>query len=567
MEVQDPATTAAVELLIRELKSSRFHDSWGAISQNLVHYCPRIRSRRQQKMLFDSLWTSPFLQSVSVDNITTWFEISEAIFTWKLDISEPQIKLADFFLFWDEALRKCQHWSVAHLALLSGALSTDGKFQEFQERYAVDGSDTVASRYVAWRFKIFMPLWTAAITKQPQSPAIIEQLALIFVGQYPGEDAKNIPCSLLSQILMDLCVRLLSGEISQHSFLSRHLSQVSHVLQVTLLSVPDTLISRILSQLCVATSNLATKELNDGENDYKSLFYTHLLLTVVSVLKATVVRAEPHIQVCRQVMFILFNLSFITESFGTVGFEEFELSYEVTTLGLLRDNLNLLSVTEVMRSNLRSNTQNEVSNARMVFLFTFLERVLPYAAYPKPYFDEYLLPLIFGFIASPQTRIAEAAHSACLALISNQTVPYIQTWKLHGCKSYLLVSLSQFRQGRLNSGQLTMISQTIASQFASITRVAKDFSRQILQTIYLAVLNCENDAMRPVLIECLIGQLPFVSHKYVWDWLDNCYELILKSRDHRVQLLDKLWQCILGSSDNTLLIEWWFRQGLPSSKL
>lgn len=562
----------AVDYIINALSKPNFHGDIKAILNNLVYYVPRVRSKVNLDRLLHAMFCSKAWETALQNDFISLQESSEAIFSWKLEISEPVISVNEFYQAWDSAVTDCNMWSAGQIAIIGGALKAQNKFKSLQTRYFLDERGSVVEIYTRWKRQYFLPLWRQIFMRSVRTPKRLEQLTLILSAVFSPRDSAFVPCDPLCEVLIGLSIAYIQDPSRCEPSVARNISNIAKTLEAALQYASKKVTSRSLKLICTATFELSLRELNNPKSVYSSQAYSNQLLTVVLIFRGCVTQPViPDIWYL-QIIVSLYYMNFILQDFGRVGFESYEFIYEVCTTAIKMKPESYVNSLEVMRGNLWPSVMNNaVNDSRALFLLTFVESTVADMTIDAKLLHSILVPTLNHFVRSPNTVICESAHAAQLALFSNHVSPdCLQKWKCGNCLEYLDLSTNQFLAGFLSSSQVVHVYTSIVREAAFLHPYNDDLVREILHFTYLRILNSWKMGPEIVatLIECLVVQIPHASQKYIIDWLDNCLSLINSCGQGKEKLLDHLWLQLTSNEITDDAFSWWYENVVrASSKL
>lgn len=560
----EPSQTA-IDYLITSLTKKSFPGDTAGLLHNLVYYTPRIRSRWQLVRIVGAILHSP-LWNAAPEAFLAVYDMTQAVFEWKLQVSEPLIPVGEFYHVWDQAIEGCSSWSLAQLAILAGILTTRDRFEQLQAVSFVDDSGAVSGLYARWRREWFVPIWTQMVARNLANTVVINHLSLLYSTVHAEGDSA-MPWDVLTHSLFELAMQHFKTP-GEATFVARHLNRIAGTLRSALPHTPAATVSKVLGRLCQVTFELSTTELNNSAlHGYSAKRYSDTLFTAVLLLQGCLSHRAAAAQWYHQTMVSLFFLNFIAQDFGTAGFEAYQYVYELSLTGVTASFSGLSHCYDVMRGNVWPVQENKANDSRALFMLAFMERALPLVPLPREFVDSAVTPTVTEYIHSPCRELMETAHTVQLSLFANTVSDTCLTqWKLHNLQPYVELSTGQFLRGKLSSKQLLLVYQTVAHQFPYLSAAHKDLSRELLHYTYLQILNCGSQDKKSTLVECLMYQLWFVNPRHLVDWLDTCLELI-GTCPNKEPLLDELWDIVANAKSDTAR-HWWYSRVLPAqSKL
>ncbi|SCU82870.1 LANO_0B07712g1_1 [Lachancea nothofagi CBS 11611] len=549
-----------VDYIINALQRANFNGGAQGISSNLLYYLPRIRRMSKLENLVESVLESKLWSTALNGNFSILQEMTEAIFSWKLEISEPAISISEFYEVWDVAIKRCQTWTIAQLAILCGALCTKSKFESLQSKFFLDDGGLVAQKYIMWKERIFIPVWRQLFVKSLDHPEEAEQLAIFLTRIFEPNDLKRVPADPLTNVLMKLSLSYVRNPQVSTPTVSKSLSHIAKTLEVVLPIVGPQLVTQALDLICVICFELSQKELLAPQANYSSQVHSNQLLTTILIFRGCISRGRVPLQWYRQVAISLFYLNYIVQDFGKVGFDSYEYIYDVCATGIMQDFAQYSGYLEVMRGNIwDSQINNAVNSSRILYLLNFMESTLTQIKVTPAFLENFIVPVLSHFGKSSNTAICEAAYAAHLSLYSNHfSGRALQVWKTSHCRDFLNVSTTQYLNGILSSTQLVHIYCAIAEELPTLRQINNDISREVMQFTYLRVVNSGGESPQVVatLIQCLIKQLPHIGEQYLVDWLENCVELIRLCPSERDRILDSIWAEVTSAGISNRGLTW-----------
>ncbi|QLQ80295.1 hypothetical protein HG537_0D02960 [Torulaspora globosa] len=543
-----------------------------AVLNNLVYYTPRTKSVKQLIRLVNAIFQGTSRAQFDVLEV---FEMSQAIVEWKLEISEPVISPVEFFRIWDLCFRGCYSWTKWKLSILAGILSTREKFRSLQAGNFVDDSGQIMKLYDSWKRDIFIPTWCEFVKS---SNSDIGKLVLIYgVISSPSDACKYgfLPWNVVTVHLSRLFLRHITGgqavRDSGEAFFDKNLSRMAKTLQTSLAKSEKRVITDFLSLLCRGSYDLAFLELRNQTQvkDYSNQYFSHILFTAVvslnSILQAT---ARAPISWYVQIIMILFNLNFITEDLGVVGFDSYQSVYEIACTGIaLADEQTVyFDTVKVMNGNIwiGSSSGNKINRAKLLFMLKFMGSTLSeLSSIPIPFIKEFILPLQRLYMDCPDENIRESTHIMTLSIFTshNNNTDFLQ-WECQNYLPYLDLSTNQFLQQKISDKQLMLIYQKLSTQLPILQLVSRHLSREALHYTYLKILNCHSLNAQAVLLKCLIYQILYSNEQHLVDWLDTTQELLSSikfTHEQRHDIITTLWD-VLSHSKSDAAFKWWYGQ-------
>lgn len=536
-----------------------------AILNNLVYYTPRTKSVGQLTRLVNAIFQGTSRPGF---NVLELFEMSQAIAQWKLEISEPAIPPRQFYEIWDSCFRRCYSWTRSKLAILAGILSTRENLKSLQTGNFVDGSGQIIKLYDSWKRDIFIPTCCEFVRSSKRD---ISSLIMIYAAISSPFDAKYgfLPWDIITIHLSRLFLRHMTGQAEP--FFEKNLSRMAKTLQTSLAKSEEPVVSDFLSLLCRGSYDLAFLELRDQTQtkDYSKQYYSHILFTAVvslnSILQST---GKAPVSWYAQIIMILFNLNFIAEDVGVVGFDSYQSVYEIACTGitLADEQAVYFDTVKVMNGNIWVGTSsgNKINRAKLLFMLKFMGSTLSeLSSIPIPFIRDFIQPQQRVYMDSRDEDIRESAHVMTLSIFSSHSndSDFLQ-WECQNYLPYLDLSTSQFLQQKISDKQLIMIYQKLSSQLPILQHVDRHLSREALHYTYLKILNCHPHQLneQAVLLKCLIYQILYSNEQHMVDWLDATQELLSSikfTHEQRHDIITTLWD-VLSHSKSDAAFKWWY---------
>lgn len=556
----------AVSYLINLLRTGRIQNHDGLLN-NLVYYIPRLQSIEALQHLV----TSTFDSNVWVyKDLFELYEATQAIFQWKLEISEPTVSLEDFYSVWDFSIAQCQSWTPQKLAILGGILSTKERFKALQRNNFLDDSGKVIKLYNRWRNEYFMPIWCSLICK-PRPLARLNEMVAIYATISEASDLRwtQLPWNTVTSALTDLSTSYIRYPPAKDSPITRNLNRFVKTLQISVARSDSQVVSTVLRSLCRECFNLCTREVNSAQpnKSYSVEYYRNVLFAIIielaSILSATQKIPEYWYP---QVIMCLFFINFISQDVGIQGFDSYEYVYDFITTGvtMLNDTSLYMHVLDTMLGNVWKELPhpNKPNDAKIVFILNYLEKTVPNIINLSPQFIEtIIIPLQQAYIDSSNSEIRESMHLLLLSLFENCVSSNDLTlWQARHYHEYIDLATIHFLRGSLSEKQLLIVYQKMSSRLKILQSIDEDLSKSTLHYTYLKIINCTKTEQQRVLLLCLIYQLPFASPKFVIHWFDTCQELISTiafDKNQKSTILVAFWE-VISSMKSDAALKWWY---------
>lgn len=587
------------------------------ILNNLVYYVPRIKDNTQLKLVIYSLF--------HIDNVTLLDdpfqlqEIAQSIFLSKLSISEPTLPISMFYKIWDSVICNMENrWTLPNLAMLSGILITKDVYESLQNTFYIDDHIGTQSLYTKWRERYFIPVFVNAIntivrassrnSRITQREDLVDYLVSLYstvaysMDSTNNNDNKKLPWDLITESSISIIIKYMTGTSKYPAFLNKRINCIALNLQnciphTDLKTIKEGLVN--LNYHCKLLSN--SQQYGDTPNkSYSDRFFSNILLSIILTFKSILTSKSSRIlrdgtplsesDTLIQFLESLFYLHFITMDFGVIGFQSYEMIYDILCAEIVRRSNNdpskqyynsvlqrLLSVG--IRRDLRY--PNKVNDSKMIFLLDFIKNTVPSICPSdlKSVVRSVIEPLIMNeTLNSPYLDIRESSHSVVIELLSMVTTTTttdaeIQRWQLSNILPYMNRSFDQHIMKLISKEQLYIIVQRLGGSVQVLSIYKHDFQREWLQNMYRRLMDLNIDEsmtkvemiqLRTTLLECIIFQIPYINSKYLTDWLENIEELaktLLIDDCHYNEIIDTLWN-VISESKSDIAIKWWYSRGL-----
>ncbi|CEP60040.1 Pex8p LALA0_S01e01640g [Lachancea lanzarotensis] len=546
---QTPELESAVDHLVTILHQPIFTGEIHDILSNLVYYIPRLRRKRKLEQLVSGFLESQLWSMLLGEDRSVLQETAEAIFSWKLSISEPVISVAEFYAVWDRAIKNCKAWNISKLTVLTGILGTRAKLDTLQTQFFLDDSNSVSGKYRNWKYELFMPVWRQLFREtMKHSPREAEYLAVLLSCIYENRDVNEVMGEQLAPVLLQLSLTVINDYKKSPSFVSKNLGSIAKTLESTLSKTNIVVVTNALRAVTATTFDISLREMHAPRANYSTQIYSNQLLTVISILRGCLSRPAIPKEWYSQVIMSLFYVDFIAQDFGKKGFQSYEYIYKISVAGCTVDVAQYYNCLDTMRGNIyQSSGNNVVNNSRILYLLNFLEFSLGIVPVTPDFLSEFFVPVVTFYAASSDANICEAAQATQLCLYNNKSAgEFLQVWKTTHYLEFLEQSTQRFLAGVLKSSQLIHIFAAIAQEIPALKPTNPDISREVLHYTYLLVLNHQKESSEVVstLIQCLAQQLPHIKTKYITGWLENIIELIQFCPAQKEKIFDCLWKQI-----------------------
>ncbi|AMD19077.1 HBR176Cp [Eremothecium sinecaudum] len=547
-----------VDYLVNRLGPGQVYgDNVSEVTRGIVYHIPRVRDRKQLQRLVNAMFNSKIWHIPALD-ILELYEVTQAIFRWKLKISEPSISIKDFYDTWNNAFYSIRTWTLPQLAILSGVLSTKTEFLSVQQQYFIDDSSSCARMYDDWMAKHFLPVWTVMLEKYKSLPPKFEQLVLMYAPLRNKRSGVGINSGNVIQCLFNLVIKYITSK-DDSSFVGRHLNDIAFVLNALVSDGSQAVLSSILHQLCQVSYDLSLKELTRQETvRYDVKYYANIMFTFVLILDGCLHNKARIPGLHHQAIMILFYINFIVQDFGKEEFHSYQRVYQVSA-SILAHNVDIMNASlQVLLGNIWK-TDTKANTSRIIFMLEFLETTLLHIPINSQYIDKVLQPIIMSYIHSTNSIVRENAHAVQLSIFqSPNTSETPIAWKSISLKPYLELILTQFASNLVSKEQLLTVYETINSQLPYISIKYPGIVEELLQFTFSKVRDCSKIPTKVVLSECLILQCGALSGDGICKWLDTCQELITQlPQPGQLELKWKMWE-LVKKSRNDAAIQWWY---------
>lgn len=574
------------------------------ICNNLVYYIPRIRTCEQLDRAINVLFqlNNPSL----VDDAFKLQEVVQSIFQWKLSISEPSVSISSFYRSWDTVIMNPrQKWTVAKLAMLSGILLTENIYEGLQNEYYIDDNRKTRDLYKHWRDNGFIPIFKYMLTDMLRDPShsndidVLVSLYSTVAYSFNASQVRTLPCNLLAESSLNIIIKYITQTSKYPEFLNKRINCIALSLQKSIPYTDLVIVQQIIVKLNHHCEMLAEKEkTSDMPNrSYSDSFYSNTLLTVVLVFKSILASfgkpitnkiSSQNKNISTEILKCLFNLNFITLDFGVVGFQSYEMVYDVICQDLIKMNnannpkhyYHYILQYLLNKISLNLPYPNKINDSKMIFFLNFVEKTLIYIS-PSTLnltLKDIIEPVILnGTLDSQYHDIREASHSVMMNVLSiSATDSSLQQWQIYHIKEYMNHSIDQYLLSLLSVDQLFIISQKLGAAIELLTIIKHDFQREWLHNLYFRLINL-NDSQsqskeliqhRTTLLKCIVYQIPYIHARHLLDWLENIQELsqkLLLDDCHYRDITDTLWD-VISKSRSDISIKWWYTCGIQTTR-
>ena len=549
-----------------------------AILNNLVYYIPRAQKESQLVSLCNSFFESPILSDIDPLEL---YEVGRAIFKWKLQVSEPTIPLSNFFTIWNRCFINCKSWTLPKVSILGGILTLKNEYQLLQKSYFIDESGHINEIFRTWREDLFIPSWVGLFNQSlNHDPALTDLLTVLYSTICEKNDIFKKVMEPLWTTMSYSCIQLLIKRvyepfeiIPEHKFYRDNLNNLTKMLQYSMSKTNMDCISKIFDDLIEISVNMAQRELNSPmpNKSYDSPLYSRkfigLILTIRACLESRLNNVP--VQWYEKTLVILFNLNFIAQDFGSVGFESYEFVQAVSVYGLLKDSRNIDIIFSLIDTFQRYTNPglkypNKINDSRVIFLLDYLDRIIKRS--PRIDFQflcETVWPIISLYLAHRSQDIRENAHAAMLTVLLNPcNDDQSLQWKRNRLLEYSSMAINQYENGYLSKEQLHVIFKTLGNCLPVICNIDKDITMTLLHLVYRAIVNSSGKelSISKELLKCLPYMLPYCHPSHVTDWLDNISQLVQQSKWNKSDK-DEVWEStwlVISTMHNDDALKWWY---------
>ncbi|KAK5779398.1 hypothetical protein RI543_003289 [Arxiozyma heterogenica] len=575
------------------------------ILNNLVYYVPRIRDAPQLELLISSLF--------HVENVTLLndpFQLQEtvqSIFLSKLSISEPTVSISTFYKIWDSVIDNMNNrWTLSTLAMLSGILITENVYESLQNRFYMDDQRNTQKLYKKWRETYFIPIIVHTLNSFlkmsntnksiTQNTDLIDYLVNLYstVTYFMNFKSNNriLPWNLITESSISIIIKYMTNASKYPAFLNKRINCIALNLQNCIPHTDVKLIRQVLRDLnyqCKVLSH--NQQYGDTPNiSYSNRFFSNILLTLTltfkSILtsKTNILNNENSLDkddILIQLLESLFYLHFITLDFGIIGFQSYEIVYNILCLEIIKicnnhpskQYFNLI-LQKLLRCNPRNvKYPNKVYDSKIIFILDFIKNTITAicSSNVKLAIQSVIEPIILNnTLNSPYIDIREVSHSVIIHLLSMMTTDSdVRQWQLSNILPYANQSFDQYIENLLTEEQLYIIAQRIGGYVQLLSIYKHDFQREWLHNIYRRLINLTVNSnitkikmiqLQTTLIKCIIYQIPYINAKYLKNWLENIDELsktLLFDKYHYSEIIDTLWD-VISESKSDIAIKWWY---------
>lgn len=573
----DSADVRHIIALLKSQNTSR-NGAVPAILNNLVYYIPRVQNESDLASLCGSFFESPILSGIDPIEL---FEVGRAIFKWKLQVSEPTIPLSTFFTAWNHCFINCKSWTLPKLSILCGILTLKNECQQLQKSYFIDDSGQINKIFKTWREDMFIPLWIGLFNQSlNHDPTLTELLTVLYSTICEKNDISNKVMEPLWTAMSYSCIQLLikrvyepSEIIPQHKFYRDNLSNLTKMLQYSMSKTDIECISKIFNDLIDISVKMAQRELNSPmpNKSYDNPLYSRKFIGLILTIRACLESRSNNVPVqwYEKTLVILFNLNFIAQDFGSVGFESYEFVQAVSIYGLLKDSRNKDMIFSLINTfqqytNPGLKYPNKINDSRVIFLLEYLDGINKRS--PRidfKFLSETVWPIISLYIEHRSQDIRENSHTAMLSLLLNPGNDNISLqWKRNRLLEYSSMVIKQYENGFLSKEQLNVIFGTLGNCLPVIHNVDKHITMTLLHLMYRTIINssAKDPSISKELIKCLSYMIPYCHPSHVTDWLDNISQLVQQSRWSQSDK-DEVWESIwlvISTMHNDDALKWWY---------
>lgn len=575
-----------------------------SIVDNLVYYVPRLQDPKIVFSLISSLFETTLWFEEDVDPVKI-LDMAQAIFYWKLEISEPTLTVDEFFQLWNSVIINNKGWSVYKLALLSGICTSVDKFEELQRKYYIaEAPRQIRNMYHYWKYDIFMNSWCQFLLKYAddnrKDVPRIETLCLLYCPISKLEDisvsnAKGLHFPLYFVIisLSNLAIIYALDHPPEGEFLARNINQVARTLQLLLPQCDNQKeISMIMDEICVACFNISSRESSSEmpNKDYSGVkYYSNTLLTFAIIFKGVLnSKTKKTRSIYYQILTCLYYLNFIALDFGTIGFESYEYTYNACVFGVTTPGDELVvyyNLLTTFNNNIRHSLKypNKINDSKLLFFLDFLKKSIETTTLnfgpnstAADFVNNVITPLKIQYLNSNDEVIRDNMHSVMLATFCNNISGHcLLEWQRKNFLSYLATSTEQYtRHNLIKDDQIIHIYQTMGYRMADLDALALHnsdscpLSRETLNFTYLQVKNGRNKVIRLTMLKCLIYLIPYINHNYILIWLNNVMQLFDEdlgptNRDDQNILFGTLWEVIPNIKTTDVALKWWYTTIVP----
>ncbi|CDO92859.1 unnamed protein product [Kluyveromyces dobzhanskii CBS 2104] len=555
----------SIRHLLLALNNSSINKSAITESQalnNIVYFLPRITDPEILAQLIHALfhWTP--------QHLTIWegFEAASAIMKWKLEISEPRLRIDKFVLAWKQEIELCSVLNLYQLATVAGLISCRHQLDNLQEHLFIDDSGTASEELKDIRFRHFMPYWKQYMSLSRDDYQLVDDLCTLYSMVHSQSD-HGIPHELVFQSLFNILIEYIRTDnrqdVGPNSFAHKHLNLICKACEHSIAHVRDhNLLMNKLNELKQTMEDLSEKEALSGEKDYTEKYYVNTLFAVVLVLCGY----QPTNTSVRAMALTLFHSSFILHDFGTDGFTKYrELIFSVCSF-TCKEFVLFDQILKEMLTKMQFVMQNKVYHSKMIFVMEFLQLNLAELKIPNAqYLEKCIEPLIGPFLDSADVSLRESAQLSWLEMFNNESWNTdVRNFKLKRLRCYLSDCFQQYKDGLMTEEQLVLIWKTLSPTIKYLSNFDHDLIRDLIHMTYRRMINTENLEMKSVSIYCLIEQLYNVTDDYLWHWLDTCYEFLNGvPPTMKEAVITKLWE-YTSHSHNEVAIRWWYDRVVPN---
>ncbi|KAG0657347.1 hypothetical protein C6P45_002452 [Maudiozyma exigua] len=549
-----------------------------AILNNLVYYIPRVQITSDLVNLCESFFESTILGDIDPLEL---FEAGRSIFKWKAQVSEPTIPLSRFFAIWNQCFMNCKAWTLPKIAIVCGILTLKDEYQVLQKSYFIDDSGHINSMFRSWREDLFMPLWIGLFKQSLDHHDDLTELLTVFYSTIcERNDISKKTMEPLWTVMSYSCIQLLTKKVYEpyeiilkNKFYMENLNNLTKMLQYSMSKTDTECISNIFDDLIEISVNMAQREEDSSmpNKSYDNPFYSRKFIGLILTIRACLESRPKYVPVewYRKTLVILFNLNFIAQDFGSVGFESYEFVQSVSIYGLIKDTPNKNMIFSLINTfqqftNPGLKYPNKINDSRVIFLLEFLDGINKRSPQVDfKFLHETAWPIVSLYLTNRSQDIRENAHTAMLSLLLN-TSNDIQSlqWKRNRLLEYSSMVINQYESGYLSKEQLHVIFETVGLCLPVIGDLDKDIVMTLLHLVYRAVINSsgKDHIISKELIKCLSYILPYCDPLHITDWLDNTSQLSQQSnlsKSDKEEIWQSMW-LVISMMRNDEALKWWY---------
>lgn len=601
-----------VNMLLSILRSTSNNLQVSNLLSYVCHYFPRVKNEGNLKLLSSALFENSiiFNDVININDSYLIIEAVKALFDTKIEISEPSLPLPEFYHSIIEALFESNLAPYKKVLVITGILLSKPLYETQSIPETHSFFEKSYSSLINLNHELLVTIFQNAQINGFEINTLTSIALSCSLPFFNKNQKLNLPHDQIMLFTSDLLFKsslgLNYGNTDQlsdsNSPVLKHLSRLSFLIENCLLNgVSYPILNSSFQDILRFSLNLNKRVVNSPKSwDFlKNILFSIIIIfqgfSSFSLNLFNGLNSNQYSQISDEIMKTLFYLNFIIEKIGTGGFQAYNFVYLTTTDGLLQQKLpkaESLGHFFINSINLTQINKNPFESSKALFALQYFESLTKNCS--EYYYNSVIQPFVSVIINNPslnlptefiqiQRSLIEASHSVILSTFKNQKNSLVITTT---AINYLNIVLSQFPLF-LSSNQLKLAIETIAGSISPPSEayyLEKDNFRELLHTLYMAILNTNTNQLLPkddskdlltvkgALIDCLISVLPYIPASKFNNWLDNTWGLIAISKSNKEfqYLQDKLWEVLSEGLDiqkSNIGIQWWYNRTELESKL